>query len=462
MFFLAWGGICIYQLWKPACGYLHNENTIELQEKTLELSTISLKEEQLKKKKEAIEFALRYKLHEVDKLMAMGEISKWFMTDYLAKIPHIFDPFHPIDSFKRLDPDNFYQYRELKNRYEATLNRHNALKQDLNVNTYELYITEQEKQEVETRLNELLKQANHPLEQLHERAAYCLAAGWKDALKIVFFIYLLTASNKFALYYVLAPFIERLSQTVVIPVSAEASTTPHTRHSHKIITCPLKPGESFILKSETYCGGYSDNTKVTDLLKQTQWIYSTKYWLMSILCGLTILTRFTNRGHQTQTIRITSDDADEYFCQLNISPGEHHFVIPSDLVAFSSGVQLTAFNQFKSPSAWAMGQVRYYILQGEGTVILRAHGGMTRIESDRYSINTHKKHSIIHASGKLQLHARRTETLVPYLLGHADLFDQKITGEGIYHIRNTSRKTLTLPEKFSHIFFSSLGKLLGF
>lgn len=264
-------------------------------------------------------------------------------------------------------------------------------------------------------------------------------------------------------YYVVAPAIGHCDP---INPCGNLEKEPHTgaenEKSRKLINIYLKPGESLLVRDESYTGGYIDH-KSGAMKKETQWIFSHRYWLMSWLSGLCILTRFTNpaTGAHTHEISITSDDPDEYFSIFTMAPGQKCFITPSDLVAFTDGLRISArWNVY--PPAWCMGQIRYYVLSGSGTVVVRAEGGVTARNLASDEIAVRKKHSLICATQGVTQHVRRTETLIPFLLGNASLFDLKLEGAGAFHIRNAITRPHTLIERASHVFLESLGKFLGF
>lgn len=265
-------------------------------------------------------------------------------------------------------------------------------------------------------------------------------------------------------YYVLAPLVESCES--IHPCGraegASISTSAQGEQGVKLACVPLPPGEALLVRDESYTGGYMEYDDGL-LQKRTQLLFSHTYWLMSWLCGLCLLTRFTNpaNGTRTHDITITSDDPDEYFSIFKLAEGQRCYITPSDLVAFTGGIRVYARWRAWLP-AWCMGQIRYYVLTGSGTVVVRAEGGITASPLAGGESAVRKKHSLISASQGIRLHVRRTETLIPFLMGNASLFDLRLQGCGSFRMRNAITRPRSLTDRVSHVFLESLGKFLGF
>ena len=255
------------------------------------------------------------------------------------------------------------------------------------------------------------------------------------------------------LYYVWAPLVEHCSPVRFCGGAQAADPAPVEGETGvKLTGVSLPPGGFLLVRDESYTAGYTE-FEDSRLHKNTRWLLSWRYWYMSLHCGLTMLTRFSNPADSPRTheISITSNDPDEYFSAFTLEPGQRYYVTPADLVAISGGVRLNARWSLR-PAAWCMGQVRAYVLSGQGTVVVRAVGGITAGTLAQGQVVVRKLHSLMCASHGVELHVRRTETLIPYLTGRAKLFDLRLQGSGNYCIRNTDARA----------FHMRLGKLLGF
>ena len=461
LFIVMWCGLLAYTLYQQVHDY-YNQNqllVIEIADLTKTLAEDESNYMNEKIKKREYEMALEYNFATITKIRAATHASRWLLFEAMPKFSKYANPF----SDACLKDDIITQKNNFLNECQQADAKGTEIREKLKQCQQKIAALEAEKQKKET----LYKEKKESLQKLQNRikdvAMEYILHGWRAPLNISILLSFGVILYRFLAYFVLAPILLNMMKAVELPPSVNGTTQLGIgTEGHKIIHCELPMNETITLKDESYCGGYTDHASVPRLEKRTCLVYSMRYWLMSLMCGLTIMTRFANKNSATQHIRITSDDPDEYFCKIELRRGEPLFVTPSDLVAFSKGVKIKSINHFFSLSAWAMGQLRYYVLEGQGYVVLRSNGGMSCIQSDHTLLNVHKKHSIINACGRLSLNARRTETFIPYLIGNSPLFDVLVRGEGAYHIRNTSRKALTPSEKFAGVFFSSLGKLLGF
>ena len=293
-----------------------------------------------------------------------------------------------------------------------------------------------------------------------------LVAEWVIALQSTLMVYFGLLLWKLACFYGIAPLIEKLRGFKLFDPEEKApdvtEATSVSDASSKLLTLPLEPGQVLTVCDEAYTGGYSDEDSER-LSKSTKWIFSGRYWIMSVLCGLVLMTRFKNKGNtKTQHITITSDDPDEYFSELRVQEGSKFYITPADLVAYSDGIHIRAHWRLFSLTAWCMGQVRYYTLAGSGRVVVRSEGGITINRVTPGNSYICKKHSIISAEQGVRMHVRRTETLAPYLFGRSGLFDLRLHGNGAYRMRNAISTPHTLSERASHLFMESLGAFFGF
>lgn len=473
VFAVMWCGLLGVKLWQPFRDTLSAPQKVaryteELSRLGVEYTKANVNLEKAERELLAVEVALKYRLDLLEQASRMVKLWDWvFNTHFPEAFKRIADGgvLDIMDNIKKLDFSDEQCFKDLRERYQAAdkygysnlLKEKDVAERTVKERKDKLAAIDAEMKRVKENIN-ILKGGIRKVCWEH------LLYGWKPALFLTVVFFSLDIVRKLLLFYVWAPLVERRATPVSLPQSDAACWQKQMflPESVKLITCEIPVGEAFMLKSEEYSGGYTDMVNSNGLKKITQFLYSRKCWLMSVMCGLSILTRFHNKGNVAQSVRITSSDPDEYFCELKLTEGTRYFISPSELVAFSSGVRISAFNRFNSVAAWAMGQVRYYVLEGTGSVVIRSFGGITRIPADETLRFVQKKHSIISAVGKLSLRATRTETLIPYLLGESSLFDHQVSGVGVYFIRNTLRSPRSLSERFSNVFFTSLGKFLGF
>ena len=281
--------------------------------------------------------------------------------------------------------------------------------------------------------------------------ALCTQMPPEEALRYAWLVIPVVLCIQPLIYYIWAPLVEACAPVCFCGSEPAADPAPAAGEKGvKLTAVPVPPGDCLLVRDEEYTAGYTE-FEDSRLRKGTQMMLSWRLWYMSWRCGLHVLTRFSNPDDSSRTheVNITSNDPDEYFSVITVEPGQRYYITPADIVAVSGGVDIRAHWRLWLP-AWCMGQVRAYVASGRGTVVVRAVGGITADTLEPGQVTVRKLHSLICASQGVQLHVRRTETLIPYLLGKATLFDLRLQGHGTYCIRNT----------YSHS--TVAGRLLGF
>jgi len=257
-------------------------------------------------------------------------------------------------------------------------------------------------------------------------------------------------------YYLLAPYVERRAALRIMrPDTASA----HVSAESKLLSCTIKQGETFIVKEERYTAGRHLSP---DLKKNTKFIYSWHTPLMSLVCGLYNMNRFTNEDRCPCVINISSDDPNDYFVEITLEPDSQYYIQPSALVAFSEGLRVHAAWRIFHLPAWCIGQLRFIILQGPGRIVLKGTGGVSKNMIVPEKEKAFKKQTLLFSTSGVEQHVARTETFWPYLLGNADLFDLRLKGHGIFCFRNTTYSEHTIVGRTFNTLCSALGKILGF
>ena len=288
-----------------------------------------------------------------------------------------------------------------------------------------------------------------------------LYINWLWAIKTAFILLFLPLAWRIFNYYALAPLIERLAPVSIFDQREVAPRGERAVEvSQKLVSIELPPGGEFTVRNEDFIGGYQEYAG-SRLRKRTRLLFDWHYPLMSFFCGLTLMVRFSNRSEQSHRISITSNAAAEYFPLLPLALAHPYVTAPPPPSAFSAAARAPPPLLFYLP-AWCMGQVRYYLLSGQGSIIVRAEGGLTAYSLKPGECGIRNKRSLVSSTQGVELHVRRTETFVPYFLGLSDLYDMRLSGQGDYYVRNTMRQARTVSEKVSHVFWTCLGKFLGF
>ncbi len=232
----------------------------------------------------------------------------------------------------------------------------------------------------------------------------------------------------------------------------------------KNLLITIEPGEAFLVKDEKYVA-----LREVDGMKHSFiFVYSWCHLIMSICCKLTSLVSYKANAGKARELRISSDDPDEYFCTMDIPPGEQIVIHPSDLIGCSEDISLRTRWSF-SPQAFYAGQMRFYVMQGPerelgqqpARVVVRSLGGITsmQIKDSGYAL---KKHCLIAATSGVRMGVKRTESFWNYFNGQADLFDLYLSGTGEVRIHNARLKSTDGDERSNRTFREALCNFLGF
>lgn len=285
-------------------------------------------------------------------------------------------------------------------------------------------------------------------------------AAWYTLYSIGFLLLV-----KVFIYFVIAPLV---GKRPAVSLSNEPDNSPvngkeMNQTGEKSLSVCVRPAESITIIGEKYIQGHRVQTSAL-IRKRTQWLLDWTSPIMSLVCKLCFMTRFDNRPDSPAPLElnITSDDADEYFSCIDIEPGIQYFIKPSELIAFGSGIKISAKWKLFSLAAWCMGQVRFYALSGSGRVVVRSLGGISQGTVMPGIEVVERKHSLICASHGVKLHVNRNQTFWPFMTGEANLFDLKLIGQGSYLTSNVLSGKSSTSEKMAHAFLQALGQFAGF
>lgn len=228
----------------------------------------------------------------------------------------------------------------------------------------------------------------------------------------------------------------------------------------KNLLVTIEAGESLLVRDEKYVA----LREVDGMSHRFIFVYSWWHLIMSICCKLTSLVSYRANAGRARELRISSDDPDEYFCAVELPPGEEIIIHPSDLIACSEDIALKSRWIF-SPQAFCAGQMRFFIMRGPerepgqrpARIVVRSFGGITsmQLRDSGYAL---KKHCLITATSGVCMGVRRTESFWNYFSGQSDLLDLYLGGTGEVRIHNAGLDTTNPHEKGN----SALGNLLGY
>lgn len=311
-------------------------------------------------------------------------------------------------------------------------------------------------------------------EELKDSVLIRLPEAFKTQLPHAFYtllaIWISSILWKVIAYYILAKYLEHRQGFSFMNADHDSQPpTPGTEQANfaerhgKRITVSIAPGQSLTIKQEDFLASYA---KKQGIRKRTVWLFSRQYWLMSLINGLSLMTRLSLDSKATTPFQAdisSSSDPDTYFLRVDLTPNLPLMIMPSSLVAYSGDIHLRVHWRFWNLVSWCIGQIRYYTISGTGYIVLQGQGGLTQnSQDDMDGDHVIKMRALAAISSRRGLQVQRTETFIPYFLGMTDLLDMRISGEGIAVQRNVIQESQTLLGKTRDSIFSIIGKLLGF
>ena len=182
---------------------------------------------------------------------------------------------------------------------------------------------------------------------------------------------------------------------------------------------------------------------------------------VSASAGLVWCTRFTNPDQAERSVTLSANDPNRELCEVMI-PKDAELILHSRfIVAITNGVNVSSVWRIRSLHAWLTLQLRYLRFSGPGRIYVAAPRGISQFDVSRSRVSV-EQHVLVGFEPSLAYSVGRTETFVPYLLGQATLFEDRLAGEGVVLKANASKERNTIVEKTVGVIFSIVGKAFGF
>lgn len=234
---------------------------------------------------------------------------------------------------------------------------------------------------------------------------------------------------KFLLYFVLAPSAAHGRAICLVPNARSRQTASLKKTQSQISLSVSLTAEEELLVHHGYYHSASTASQ-----KGARWLLSYKAPLLSWLSGLFNVTRVT-----TDSICEVKLSAGKYSLEelllLELQDGEAVSIRASHLVGVvkrrDSPLQITRHWRLFSLQAWLTLQLRYVVLHGPATLIIKGCRGVRIEVAD--GERAIEQSATIGFSAHLNYGTTRTETFRPYLFGDSELLLDRFTGQnGIY------------------------------
>lgn len=234
---------------------------------------------------------------------------------------------------------------------------------------------------------------------------------------------------KFFLYFVLAPRAAHGRAICLAPNARSRQTTSLKQTQSEIsLSVPLTVEDELLVHHGYY------HSASTASQKGARWLLSYKAPLLSWLSGLFNVTRVTTDSICEVTLSAGKYTLEELL-PLELQYGEAVSIRASHLVGVvkrrDSPLQITRHWRLFSLQAWLTLQLRYVVLHGPATLIVKGCRGVHIEVAD--GDRAIEQSATIGFSAHLNYGTSRTETFRPYLFGDSELLLDRFTGQnGIY------------------------------
>ena len=197
--------------------------------------------------------------------------------------------------------------------------------------------------------------------------------------------------------------------------------------------------------------------------KETKWIWSKKYWLLSLAAGLHNMTRVYLGKDQSVPSKVimTTEDPDSQIVEIKLENHPGIVIRPSAVAGTSGSIKLRSKWVLNNLNSLITGQIRYLIFHGTGSVYVEGFKG---IESNQPGANNTSidQDKLLGFDSRLLLKASRTETFWPYLRGREALVEYSFSGpyDMLYEL-GSLKKEKDGVTSFFNTMLSSIGKVFG-
>lgn len=284
-----------------------------------------------------------------------------------------------------------------------------------------------------------------------------LLEAWRElrrwVLTVVLLVLLAPYVKRIVWYWLLLPIAERAEpiQLVESPTGAaevvEVSPSITVRVSeHR----PLLIRPTFVTSHEGQEGH--------------RWMYDWRYPFVSYAAGLVLLNRYTP-GTAPDGKVLVADPLDGHPELMLLRLEAHSGVVlhPRHLVGVQGDVRVRSVWRIASVHSWATLQFRYLLFEGTGALILSGGGHVTGQELEGGDLRTLQSR-VLGFDARLGYATRRTGSFVQYLLGRAELIEDRHLGDGLVLTQTAlpAQANRSPVERALDAIFGALGKVLGF
>ncbi len=232
-------------------------------------------------------------------------------------------------------------------------------------------------------------------------------------------------------YYTLAPLASKLPPVCVLP-NPSAPAIPPASPSSVSLSIDLTPDKELLIHQ-----GFLQ-TCDTKIEKHTKWVLNPRIPFTSISSGMWMLTQLRCSGNRPTRIAVAAqNDVFGELATIELPRGAAMVVHPRSLAgvvqSLARPVQITRHWRLFSLHAWLTLQLRYIVLHGPCTLILKGCRGVKAEAPQAQEPRMLNQAATIGFSANLEYKNIRCETFMAYNDGKENLFnDQFSGGRGVY------------------------------
>ncbi len=245
-----------------------------------------------------------------------------------------------------------------------------------------------------------------------------------QALLILLGVILAPPAIKAFLYFIVAPAAGRRAPIRLLPGAKGVESAGHV--SAVTLALPLTPGAELLVRPDFLQSSPDSATK------RTRWLFDWSMPLTSLAAGLVGLTAVRGTDGRTVAVSAKGDPLAEVG-RVDL-PTDGAFVLqPRALIGLmqDAGAPMRLTRHWRlGVTAWLTLQLRYLVIHGPGVVIVAGTRGVRLEEAGAGRVSDQA--GTLGFDAALDYSVTRSETFGAYLMGHAELFDDRFRGEGRY------------------------------
>jgi uncharacterized protein (AIM24 family) len=282
------------------------------------------------------------------------------------------------------------------------------------------------RREIEALERVVAAQRSRLAEEPGEKLLSAIRAQLPRALWILVGVMLAPVLVKAFLYFVLAPFAQKLRPIRILP-DERAPQVPPPLGSSVSLPVEVAAGQEILLHPDFV------QSSALPARKQTQWFLNARLPLSSLASGLFALIRIRPEGDEPTRVVVSSqNDPLGEIGLVELPAGAAMVVQPRSLAGVVKPVgvpvHITRHWRLGSVHAWLTLQFRYLVFHGPCRLILKGCRGVRAEQPEPGQPRLINQAATLGFSANLDYRNTRCETFVAYLRGKEDLFNDLFAG----------------------------------